>query len=182
MSSNSLLIAKLETQHYVVDKKSYALDEQLRQCVILLSPLWTRKGIDVSADLEPASFTGNADLLKHVWINLLSNAIKFTLPRGDPRGTAAGRRWLAATISDTGRGNSAEAYPGVRKILQGGAGVVLQGLGLVSPSSAILDLAAAGSRRERPDKGSAFTVQLPRKFPGLPSRYSSLLFDDHRFG
>jgi signal transduction histidine kinase len=165
MSSNSLLIAKLETQHYVVDKKSYALDEQLRQCVILLSPLWTRKGIDVSADLEPASFTGNADLLKHVWINLLSNAIKFTPPGGVIRvGLRREGDWLAATISDTGRGMSAEElYRAFEKYYQGGAGVSSKGLGLgLSIVRRILDL--CGGRieaRSVPTKGSAFTVLLP---------------------
>jgi signal transduction histidine kinase len=40
LSTNALMVNKLESEQYVVEKAPYALDEQIKQCAILLSPQW----------------------------------------------------------------------------------------------------------------------------------------------
>lgn len=81
LSTDSLFLSSLESQQIIVDKKQYSLDEQLKQVVILLSPQWTEKKIQVDLDLPRILYFGNAELMQHVWINLLNNAIKYT-PNG----------------------------------------------------------------------------------------------------
>jgi|GEM_PF-315829 signal transduction histidine kinase len=165
MSSNALTITKLESQYRIVDKAPYALDEQIKQCVILLSPQWTKKRIDLSADLEPASYTGNADLMQHVWINLLGNAIKFTPERGKVSLSLKRRdATFVVTVADTGKGMASEELArAFEKYYQGNSTRATKGLGLgLAIVKRIVEL--SGGRievRSSPGKGSAFTAYLP---------------------
>ena len=81
LANSTLLMSRLESQHSIPEKEPFSLDEQIKRCTILLSSAWEKKRIAFSADLEPVSYVGNEELMRHVWINLLNNAIKFT-PRG----------------------------------------------------------------------------------------------------
>ena len=82
LSSNVLLIAKLKNQGILVGRTEYELDEQIRNCVILLEKAWMEKGIDIELGLEPLRILANEELMSQVWINLLDNAIKFSEPGG----------------------------------------------------------------------------------------------------
>ena len=83
MASNVLLLSKLENQTIVTDREDYALDEQLRRCVLLMEKQWTEKALEPDVDLEAITYRGNEEMMNHVWVNLLSNAIKFS-PEGAP--------------------------------------------------------------------------------------------------
>lgn len=83
LTQNQLLLSKLEAQQIVLDKKKYRLDEQIRQCVIMLVSQWQRKCIDMSINLDDISFYGSEDLMQHVWINLITNAIRYTPEHGE---------------------------------------------------------------------------------------------------
>lgn len=76
--SNILLLSKVENQIIPVGRERYSLDEQIRQAVVLLEDKWTRKEIDLAAELEEVFYEGNEPLLLHVWLNLIDNAIKFS--------------------------------------------------------------------------------------------------------
>jgi signal transduction histidine kinase len=82
MSSNILLLSKLEAQQIINDRQIYSVDEQIRNCILLLEKQWTSKNIDLDIDLEPVLYLGNSEIMSHVWINLLGNAIKFTPENG----------------------------------------------------------------------------------------------------
>lgn len=76
-------MSRLESQHSIPEKEPFPLDEQIKRCTILLSSAWEKKRIAFSADLEPVSYVGNEELMRHVWLNLLNNAIKFTPEGGE---------------------------------------------------------------------------------------------------
>lgn len=80
--SNILLLSKLDNQNIPVKQGRFRLDEQIRQAIVYLEPKWSAKELDFDVDLEEISFTGNEQLLPHIWLNLIENAIKFSPPGG----------------------------------------------------------------------------------------------------
>jgi signal transduction histidine kinase len=165
LADSTLLLSRLETQRIVEDKAPYSLDEQIKECVILLEPLWSRKKLELSADLEAAIYMGNAAFMKQVWLNLLDNAIKFTPERGEISVSLKRRKGsLVATVADNGRGMSEEeARRAFEKYYRGDSARSMKGLGLgLAIAKRIVDL--AGGRIEvlsAIGEGSEFTVYLP---------------------
>jgi signal transduction histidine kinase len=156
LSSNALVMTKLDSQQYILDKAPYSLDEQIKRCVILLSPQWTKKRIDLTADLESATYLGNKDLMQHVWINIVANAIKFTPEEG--------KIWLA--LKKDGRGmfmTEEELGHAFEKYYQGFPRQASRGLGLgLAIAKRIVVL--AGGRIEASSvsgEGSTLRVSLP---------------------
>lgn len=78
LTGSILLLSKLENQQIPTGQSSFSLDEQIRQTIVTLEPVWSGKGIELDVELEPVNYFGNEMLLRHVWSNLLSNAMKFT--------------------------------------------------------------------------------------------------------
>lgn len=79
---NILLLSKVDNQTIQTKQVTFRIDEQIRQSVVLLEAEWTKKEIDFDVDLEVAEYTGNENLMLHVWNNLLGNAIKFSPQNG----------------------------------------------------------------------------------------------------
>ena len=65
LANSTLLLSKLESQHLVLEKQTYALDEQIKRCAILLSRKWDDKRIDFSADLPTLTYNGNEEIMRH---------------------------------------------------------------------------------------------------------------------
>lgn len=83
MSSNVLLLTKLENQQIVSEKTEFYLDEQIRRCILLLEKDWGHKNIELDLDnVEEIKYNFNEEMLSQVFINLISNAIKFTPENG----------------------------------------------------------------------------------------------------
>lgn len=78
MSSNVLLLTKFENQQYVTGQTEYDLDEQIRNCTILLEKQWSKKNITMSLNLSNVRIFNNEEMLSFVWINLIDNAIKYS--------------------------------------------------------------------------------------------------------
>lgn len=78
LSSNILLLTKVENQKIISNKDTFALDEQIRNCILVLQKQWEQKNIDWDLDLDTIKYFGDQDLLDLVWTNLLNNAIKFS--------------------------------------------------------------------------------------------------------
>ena len=79
---NILLLSKVDNQSIQTKQSTFRIDEQIRQSVVRLEPEWVKKDIDFDVDLEVAEYTGNENLMLHVWSNLLGNAIKFSPQNG----------------------------------------------------------------------------------------------------
>ncbi len=165
MSNNALMMTKLDSQGYILNKTPYDLDEQLKQCAILLSPQWTHKNIDLTADLDPVRITGSEDLLRQVWINLLGNAVKFTQPGGIISIRLKKEENSAVVrISDNGRGLTGEERErAFEKYYQGTLSFESKGLGLgLAIAKNIVELSGGMIGVESaPGSGSAFTVRVP---------------------
>lgn len=83
LSSNILQLSRLENHEIVrLQLQPYSLDEQLRNCLLLLQQKWEEKELQLELNLEPVTFNGDQEMMVSLWLNLLSNAIKFSQPQG----------------------------------------------------------------------------------------------------
>ena len=159
-------MSRLESQHSIPEKEPFSLDEQIKRCTILLSSAWEKKRIAFSADLEPVSYVGNEELMRHVWINLLNNAIKFTPEGGEVSITLqCSPEQIQVQISDTGIGMSPEMISHIfDQYYQGEPNHTEKGMGLgLSIVHRIVELCGGQIQVDSiPDQGSVFTVLLPR--------------------
>lgn len=166
MADSTILLSKLNSQEIIPEKKPFSLDEQLRQCVILLSSEWTKKNIEVTGNLKPVVFWGNKESMHHLWINLLSNAVKFTPEGGKITVTLSEtRKSITVEISDTGIGIKEKDINHIfDEYYQGEMVHASQGLGLglsivkriVDLNDGIIDV------KSTENIGSTFTVILPK--------------------
>lgn len=165
MSTNILLLSKLENQAIVTDKTEFWLDEQLRTCLVLLEKQWGAKDIELNLELDAVKYYFNENMLSQVWLNLFGNAIKFT-PRG---GTVSCRltaddKAVTVAISDTGIGMSQETKRHIfDKFYQGDTSHTGDGNGIgLNIVSRILYLCGGSvSVESEIGCGSVFTVTLP---------------------
>ena len=165
MSTNILLLSKLENQQIVSDKTQFYLDEQIRACIILLEERWTQKNIELELELDEIKYNFNEEMLSHVWINLLSNAIKFSsdggriickLYRGDGG--------VVFSISDGGAGMNEQTLSRIfEKFYQGDTSHKTRGHGIgLNIVLRIVTLARGSIEvQSREGEGSTFTVKLP---------------------
>ena len=165
MTGNILLLSRLEKQEIVTGRTTFSLDEQIRQAILLLEPLWEKKLLNLDIDLTDCKFYGNCEMLNQVWINLLQNAIKFT-PAGGMLSVKlkADEHEITVSVLDTGVGMDDDT---IKRIFEkfysknSDPGSKGNGLGL-SITKRIIDLMhgkiAVSSKL---NEGSCFTVILP---------------------
>ena len=167
LANNTLLLTKLESQQFIAEKRRYSLDEQIKRCAILPSPAWEKKEISFTANLEPAEYDGNEELMRHVWLNLLSNAVKYTPEGGEIAVTLQpSREELTVTVADTGIGMPPEVRAHIfDKYYQGSPNSGGRGLGLgLSIALRIVELCGGNIQVDSVEnQGSTFTVRLPRE-------------------
>jgi len=161
--TNVLKLNKLENQE-IIQTETYALDEQLRCCMLALEEKFDEKNIEFDADLDEIAITTDEILMEIVWNNLLTNAIKFTQNDGLVKIELRKKAGQAIVkVSDTGCGMSEETcrrifdrfYQGDTSHAEAGNGL---GLALVKR---VVDLVDGNITAEsEPGKGTTFTVVL----------------------
>ena len=62
MTGNILLLSRLEKQEIVTGRTMFSLDEQIRQAILLLEPLWEKKHLNLDIDLTACKFYGNCEM------------------------------------------------------------------------------------------------------------------------
>lgn len=72
-----LNLTKLEN-HLSPQLESVALDEQIRQALIMLTEKWKSKTIHLEFDGEAVMCQTDPDLTMQVWVNVIDNAIKYS--------------------------------------------------------------------------------------------------------
>ena len=166
MSTNVLLLSKLENQQIVSEKTEFYLDEQIRSSILLLEKAWTDKELELDIDLDPIKYTFNEEMLSHVWVNLFSNAIKFTANGGRIScRLTQNDSVVVCTVSDTGIGMTEETKSRIfEKFYQGdtshsGSG---NGIGLNIVYRVITLAGGTISVDSTYGKGTTLTVTLPK--------------------
>lgn len=165
LSTNILLLSKLENQQILTEKTDFSLDEQIRTAILLMEKDWTAKEMELDIDLAEATIHGNAEMLSQVWMNLLSNAIKYT-PRGGTIAVTLRRleQTVEVTVRDTGVGMDPLTKSHIfEKFYQGENSHHARGNGLgLSMVKRIVEL-SNGKIHVESEKGlgSTFTVTLP---------------------
>ncbi|MGN0518592.1 MAG: ATP-binding protein [Acutalibacteraceae bacterium] len=105
-----LLLSKIENQSIPVNQTIYRLDEQIRQSIVALEPAWEKKDIEFDVEMDSVEYTGNENMMRHVWDNLIGNAIKFNPQCGLIRiRLTAQNNDVIFTIEDSGPGISDDA-------------------------------------------------------------------------
>lgn len=166
MSSNVLLLTKIENQQFITNQTEYYLDEQIRNCIILLEKQWSRKNIEISLNLEKVRIFNDEELLSHLWINLIDNAIKYTDENGKITITlneTADRIYFS--ISDTGKGMDEQTIKRIfDKFYQADKSRSTHGNGLgLSIVRRIVELCRGEITVDsKIGAGTTFTVMLPK--------------------
>jgi len=177
MSSKVLLLTKLENQQIITDKKDYSLDEQIRNCILLLEKQWEKKNIAFNIELVPTTFYGNEELLSHVWLNLLDNAIKYSHENGEINVSCRPSRKInpaggienmtEVRITDCGIGMDENTLKNIfEKFYQGDTAHSDSGNGLGLPlvkRIAVLCGVKISVQSEK-GKGTSFYIYLPGKY------------------
>lgn len=167
LATNTILLSKLSSQQIITDTERYDLSEQIRQCSIILSKSWLDKKIEFSGEFPTAMFTGNKELMQHLWLNILGNSVKYTPAGGEIAVEVIPREdTITVQIGDTGEGMSKETMEHLfDPYYQGDASHSSQGLGLgLSIAKRIVELCGGTiAVQSELGTGSKFTVTLPIK-------------------
>ena len=165
LSSNVLLLSRLEGADRVFEESVFYLDEQIRRSILLFEPQLQSKQLRVESDIETVRINANEEMLSHLWINLLENALKFSPPAATVSLTLRSSADKAVvTIADMGAGMDATVKARIfDKFYQGDPSRAAEGNGLgLSLVKRILELCGGTiSVDSEPGKGACFTVTLP---------------------
>ena len=173
-----LALSRKQSGNLPLETGRVALLPVIEAAIMAMTPQALAKTINLHLELEPsgASILGDADQLEEVLTNLLSNAIKFT-PAGGRIGVRfrCRRGFAQITVSDTGRGISAEFLPHVfdsfRQEKRNPAGRDGLGLGLAIARYLVENHGGniyAFSTGE--GKGATFEVSFPLDFEAVTPR------------
>ena len=165
LATNILTLNRIESQTILTDKQAFALDEQLRQSVLVTQQKWREKALEFDVNVSPAAYTGSEALLKEVWLNLLDNAAKFSPEDGQVAVTLrTEKNALVVSVTDHGEGMDATTQEHIfEQFYQGDTSHTTQGNGLgLSMVKKVLELHGGSIRVDSaPGQGSCFTVTLP---------------------
>jgi len=165
MSTNILLLNRLENEEIIANRSDCRLDESLRSTVLLMEKQWSEKNLELDLNLDEVHANLNEEIMSHVWINLIGNAIKFSNDGGKLGvSCAADGENVTVTISDTGIGMDEETQRHIfDRFYQGAPSHATEGNGLgLALVKRIIDLCGGKiDVKSAPNEGSAFTVTLP---------------------
>jgi two-component system CheB/CheR fusion protein len=160
--------SRINNGTFKLDVQEIALVSTIEAAIEITKPQAKAKAIELEAELPecPTQIVGDAARLQQVFTNLISNAIKFTPPGGRVQVRVECRDQAEITVTDTGRGISAEFLPFVfdrfrQQVAEtteaGGLGLGLAiARHLVEEHGGRIYASSAGS-----GKGATFTVCLP---------------------
>lgn len=162
LSTNILKLARLDSVEFVDKTKAYSLDEQLRNCVLILEPKWSEKNIELDIELDEVMINADEELLTQAWINILDNAIKFTAQNGEIKVLLKKENdKITVKISDNGIGmDEATKARLFEMFYQGDTNHASEGNGLgLAIVKRIIELSGGKIEvQSAPSQGSEFTV------------------------
>ena len=165
LTSNMLLLTKLENQEMVTDNKQFRLDEQIRKTILLLEEKWSAKNIEFDLDLPCVMYYGSERLLEQVWFNITDNAVKHSPAGGKIEiRIKEEQSAISVQIKDHGEGMSDEVVKHIfEKFYQGDSSRKEEGngLGLALVKRIVNICNGKISVQSKVGEGSVFTVRLP---------------------
>ncbi|MDO5308086.1 MAG: HAMP domain-containing sensor histidine kinase [Planctomycetia bacterium] len=78
LSENVLRLSRLDSQEIVSQQEKVAVDEQIRQTLILLTEKYSDTELLLDIHLETITVISDPDLLMQIWLNLIDNALKYS--------------------------------------------------------------------------------------------------------
>ena len=167
LTGSILLLSKLENQQIPTGQSRYRLDEQIRQTIVDMEPVWANKNIEFDVDMDAVEYFGNEVLMRHVWSNLLSNAVKFSPECGVLQmGLTKTDKEIFVFLKDAGPGIPEEAMKHIfSRFYQADSSHKQEGNGLgLALVDKILRLECGRITAENcKDGGCKFTVYLQNK-------------------
>lgn len=165
LTSNVLLLSKVEHQEIAIQKEQFSLDEKLRKIILSLEEKWSEKEIDLDVSLDRVLLNGNKELLFQAFFNIISNAIKFTQDSGEISISLFQKENFAIiSITDNGIGMDIEVLSRIfEKFYQGDTSRsgIGNGLGLALAKK-IIDLHGGEIEvKSKKGEGTKFVVVLP---------------------
>ena len=164
LTGSILLLSKLDNQQIPTGRSRFSLDEQIRQTIVDMEPVWDQKQIEFDVELEEVNYFGNEILMRHVWSNLLSNALKFSPQGGTVQlGMRKQNQKITFWVQDQGPGIPQDAMAHIfSRFYQADSSHKLEGNGLgLALVDKILKLEKGTIQAENcPDGGCKFTVIL----------------------
>lgn len=165
LTSNILLLSRLENQEIEVTKENYSLNEQIREILLLFEPQWTNKNLELDIELESIDYFGNKELLAQVWQNIIGNAIKFVPDNGKIRIVLLREKnTIKVLIVDNGIVMNSNVIQRIyEKFYQGDESHSTSGKGLgLALSKRIIDLHNGNIQvSSKEGKGTTFSIILP---------------------
>lgn len=83
LTKQLLLLTSLDQSTRMLKREPYSLDEQLKETVRKYRWQLEEANVQLSYQMEPVTYNGDAGLLQNVWDNLLTNAIKYNVDGGE---------------------------------------------------------------------------------------------------
>lgn len=164
MTTNVLMLTKIENQGILTNNSSYNLSEQIRTCILLEEKKWTEKKLELSLDFDEYTVRATEDLMKQVWLNLIDNAIKYS-PRGGELRIEIGRigGYLEVSVINSGNRISEEDLTKIfTKFYQADKSRSKSGNGIgLSIVKSIVELHGGTVRAESAEGKNTFTVRIP---------------------
>ena len=174
-------LAKISSGKMELAVAPFPLPKLVDEVRALVGPLAERNANAFAVDAPPdlGAMTADERRVRQILLNLLSNAFKFTqngrVTLGVRRVSEQGREWVRFTVTDTGRGMTAEQvgrlfqrfYQADSSTTRGAGGT---GLGLAITQS-FCDLLGGQPIRvaSKPGVGSEFVVTLPANVTAAPA-------------
>jgi signal transduction histidine kinase len=166
LSTNVLKLSELENGIIGLKKESFSLDETIRRVVLLLQENWEEKNIELEVVLDEVDFSGDPELMAQVMINLFGNAIRYTEEGGRIELLLQEtREAIEIAITDSGVGIPPEELEKVFDRfykVEKSRSTPGTGLGLTISQRIVHLHGGSISVTSSPQKGSCFTVTLPK--------------------
>ncbi len=169
LTESLLELARLDAGQQPMKHEAFDLARVARDCVELVRPLATERGLEVKCDLSTAECTGDSERIGQVATNLLTNAIHFNREHGQVCiSTRAENGSVVLRVEDTGPGIPPEDLPHIferfyrvdksRSRIQGRTGLGLAiTKAIVDAHSGTIEVSSQAGL------GSRFDVKLPAK-------------------
>ena len=168
--SQLFLFSQLELEEYPVALRSMALDRWLTDRLEEWQPEYRAKGLELAAQLEPASIQADPEQLRRVLTNILDNSTKYkTAPVGNLTLTLTREGGQAVlTLADDGPGVPEDALPKLFDVFyrsdparQNPAGG--SGLGLAIAAKAVAQMGGTITARNGTAGGLTILIAFPEE-------------------